>query len=58
MEMSKQAKKIFTCWILPVICSELFLKYQLRKNNQLNKKVIPPKQNIMVIVLELIKLFL
>ena len=56
--MSKQAKKIFTCWILPVICSELFLKYQLRKNNQLNKKVIPPKQNIMVIVLELIKLFL
>jgi len=54
MEMSKQAKKIFICWILRVICNELFLKYQLRKNNQLNKKVIPPKQNIMVIVLELI----
>ena len=54
MEMSKQAKKIFTCWILRVICNELFLKYQLRKNNQLDKKVIPPKQNIMVIVLELI----
>ena len=54
MEMSKQAKKIFTCWILRVICNKLFLKYQLRKNNQLDKKVIPPKQNIMVIVLELI----
>ena len=25
---------------------------------ELNKKVIPPKQNIMVIVLELLKLFL
>ena len=37
---------------------KVFLKYQLRKNNQLNKKVIPPKQNILVIVLELIKLFL
>ena len=58
MEMRKQAKKIFTCWILRVICNELFLKYQLRKNNQLNKKVMPPKQNIMVTVLELIKSFL
>ena len=54
MEINRQAKKILANWILLVICVELFLKYQCSISNQLNRKVIPPKQNISVMVLELI----
>ena len=52
--MNKQRKKILASWILSVICNEVFLKYQCSISNQLNRKVIPPKQNISVMVLELI----